>query len=311
MIKKTLYLIIFCTPLLLFHGALSAQSVPFLDVNPDAHVMGMANTGTVMYANAFSIWSNSSSTLFSDQKMDIAASYGMWQPSVSGNNVISVAGYGRVAKFMSITAGVKYYTHKPYDISDANGNITGTFSPKEMSAGIGLAFKILPILSASANVHYVMSDMGGPKKANAVSADFGAMVHLKFMNIGVTASNIGSKINYGGASSYSLPANLKIGVGTSQTFSDIHKITANLQGGMTFHNTAFFGELGAEYMYNELVAARVGFHYGNPDKTIPPYVSVGLGAKFFGISLNAAYLIAVTASSPLKNTFSVSVGWGF
>lgn len=284
----------------------------FLDVNMDPHLMGMANTGAAMYATAFSIWNNMASTAFSENKMDVGVSYGLWQPNGIKGNVISAAGYGRVHERITIAAGIKYFGEQPIS-KTTDGLNYESFTPMHLSAGVGIGVKILPILSASANVHYIMSDLGGPKKANAVSADFGAMVHLKFMNIGVTASNIGSQLNYGGIDSYGLPTNLKVGVGTTQKFGseDKHSVTANLQGGMTFASTAFFGEVGAEYMYNDLFRVSAGYRYGDNKKDIPQYVSVGLGFKFVGISINAAYLIGLEADSPIGNTFSVGVGYSF
>ncbi len=296
--------------------SVKGQTASFMDVNPDPIAMGMANANSVVYANAFSIWNNSANSVFSENKMDVAASYGIWQPSSSKNNVIAVAGYGKIAKFMAVTAGVKYFTHKPFQYTDNYSNVKGSYTPKELSAGIGLAFRILPILSASVNFNYILSDMAndnvtsGAKAANAFAADAGLLLHLKHFNVALTASNIGTKINYGSTNSYSLPANLRLGAGTSYVFNKKHKLTANLQGGMLFSNSAFFGEIGAEYMFNDMVAIRAGYHYGDKNKYTPSYASVGLGAKFFGISLNAAYLLA-GSSSPIGNSFNVSLGWGF
>lgn len=50
------------------------------------------------------------------------------------------------------------------------------------------------------------------------------MLDLKFMRIGATVSNIGSKINYGGTSSYSLPANVRLGLGTTQYLGTAKKV---------------------------------------------------------------------------------------
>lgn len=288
----------------------NAQTALFLNINPDAQVMGMANTGTTMYANAFSFWNNGANTVFSGRTLDIAASYGKWQPEVSGNQIMALAGYGKISENIALTAGFKYFTHKSYDISDATGNLQGSFTPKEFSAGVGLAVKILPVLSASVNAGYLSSDIGGPKKAGAFTADIGLLLHLKYLNIGLTASNLGSKIDYGGITKYSLPANLKLGAGVSRTYAGKHKVSANLQGEMLLKESAFSAGVGAEYMYNNLIAVRGGYHYGEKQKTIPGYGSAGIGIRLAGIQLDAAYLFA-NSDSPLRNTFFISLGWGF
>lgn len=292
-----------------------AQAAQFLDYNPDARTAGMAGAGASLQASAFSMWNNTAAAALSGQTMDVAASYGLWQPSSAGNNAISAAGYGRVAEFMTLSAGIKYFSYKPYDITDSGSLITGSYTPKEMSAGVGLAFRILPILSVGANVNYVFSDIGGVKKAHAVSADFGAMLDLKFMRIGATVSNIGSKINYGGTSSYSLPANVRLGLGTTQYLGTAKKsaLTASLQGGMLLSDTSFFAEAGLEYGWNGLVRVSAGYHYGSSTVPgiIPSYASVGAGVKIIGIYLDAAYLIGTSPDSPLTNSFSISVGYTF
>lgn len=291
-----------------------AQTVGFLDVNPDPVALSMGGTGTTLEATPYAMWNNAATAALTDDKFQIGAVYSLWQPSTTANNAIAVAGYGRVAKFMTISAGIKYFGHSPYDITDGmTGMVTGQFTPVDLQAGIGLGFRILPILSLGANINYVHSDIGGPQKGAAVAVDFGAMVDLKFVRIGVTASNIGSTINYGGPSSYGLPANLKFGVGTVQYFGneDRHAFSANLEGGLTFDKTAVFAGIGAQYAWNDLVRVSAGYHYGDASKLFyGSYASVGVGIKLIGISLNAAYLIAVD-DSPIGNTFSVGLGYAF
>lgn len=292
-----------------------AQAVQFLDYNPDARTAGMAGAGVSTQATAFSMWNNTAAAALSPQTMDAAVSYGLWQPSAAANNVVSAAGYGRVARFMTVSAGIKYFSYSAYDIRDNGSYVSGQFTPNEMSAGIGLAFRLLPILSVGANAHYVFSDIGGPKKAHAVSADIGAMLDLKFIRIGATVSNIGSKINYGGLSSYSLPMNARLGVSTTQYLGAQKKnaITASLQGGMLFGHTSFFAEAGAEYVWNDMVRVSAGYHYGSASipGVIPSYASVGAGVKIIGIYLNAAYLIGTTSGSPLTNSFNIGLGYTF
>lgn len=295
--------------------ALKAQTAAFLTITPDPVAMSMGGTGTVLEATPFTMWNNAAASALDESKFQAAASYSLWQPSYSANNIASVAGYGRVAEFMTVSAGVRYFSHRPYDVTDGTtGTVTGTFSPVDIQAGIGLGFRILPILSLGANINYVYSHIGGPQAGNAVSADFGALLDLRFIKVGLTASNIGSRLNYGGASSYALPANISLGVGTEQYFGadDRHALAVNLQGGTLLESPAFFAGVGAQYCYNGLVRVSAGYHYGEPDKSvIGQYVSVGAGVKVLGISIDAAYLIGTSADSPIGNSFSVGIGYAF
>lgn len=293
--------------------SLQAQTanVP-LDVNPDPVALGMAGTGTVMQATPFSMWNNIAASALDDEKFQIGAVYSLWQPSSTANNTVAVAGYGRIAKFMTISAGIKYFGHTPYDITDGTtGLVTGSFTPIDLEAGIGLGFRILPILSLGANVSYVHSDIGGPQKGGAVSADFGALLDLKFMRIGVTVDNIGSKICYGGPE-YALPSNAKLGLGTIQKLGEKNELSVNLEGGLTLAETSFFAGVAAQYVYNDFFRVSAGYHYGDATKQyFGSYASVGVGIKFVGISVNAAYLISADKDSALGNTFSIGLGYSF
>lgn len=165
--KKIFYPIISAAAaVLLSSAAAQAQTASFLDVNPDPVAMSMAGTGTVMEATPFAMWNNIAATALDDRTLQVGAAYSLWQPSYTSNHVAAVAGYGRVARFMTVSASVKYFSHKPYDVTDGvTGAVTGSFTPMDLQAGVGLGFRILPILSLGANVNYVYSDIGGPKKA--------------------------------------------------------------------------------------------------------------------------------------------------
>lgn len=311
---KTLYRMMAVAAVMTAAYTSGAQTAGFLTLNPDPVTLGMGGVGAAAETTPYAMWNNAAASALGEEKFQAGASYMLWQPSAAANNIAAVAGYGRVAEFMTVSAGIKYFGHAPYDVTDASGLVTGQFAPVELQAGIGLGFRILPILSLGANVSYVHSDLGGPEKGAAVSADFGALLDLKFLSIGVTAANIGSRISYGGASSYALPSNLKLGVGTAQHFGngDRHALSASLEGGMTLERTSFFAGAGVQYAWNDMVRVSAGYHYGDArTQFFGSFASVGVGVRIIGISLNAAYLIAVDNDSPLGNTFSVGLGYSF
>lgn len=53
---------------------------------------------------------------------------------------------------------------------------------------------------------------------------------------------------------------------------------------------------------------RAGYHYGTRDKGLPSFASTGLGLKFAGVELNAAYLFA---SEALGGTMTFGLGYSF
>ena len=113
--------------------------------------------------------------------------------------------------------------------------------------------------------------------------------------------NVGSALSYGGES-YALPMFAKAGAAYSAS-----GFTASAEVDYLFSGALMAG-VGAEYCIVDIVSLRAGFHYGDAAKAIPTYASVGLGVKFAGVHLDAAYLLA---SKALGNTLTVSLGYAF
>ncbi|KAA9325271.1 type IX secretion system outer membrane channel protein PorV [Hymenobacter busanensis] len=68
---------------------------------------------------------------------------------------------------------------------------------------------------------------------------------------------------------------------------------------------------GAEYWYNDLLAARVGYFYENPVKGDRQYLSLGLGLRYQVFGVDAAYLVPNSRNNPLSNTVRVSLHFNF
>jgi hypothetical protein len=68
---------------------------------------------------------------------------------------------------------------------------------------------------------------------------------------------------------------------------------------------------GAEYWYNDLLSARVGYFYENPMKGDRQYLSLGLGLRYQVFGADAAYLVPNSKANPLANTIRVSLHFNF
>ncbi|OON66790.1 type IX secretion system outer membrane channel protein PorV [Hymenobacter sp. CRA2] len=68
---------------------------------------------------------------------------------------------------------------------------------------------------------------------------------------------------------------------------------------------------GAEYWYNDLLSARVGYFYENPMKGDRRYLSLGLGLRYQVFGVDAAYLVPNSQANPLANTIRVSLHFNF
>ena len=68
---------------------------------------------------------------------------------------------------------------------------------------------------------------------------------------------------------------------------------------------------GAEYSYNDLIMARVGYFYEAPDKGGRQYLSFGLGVRYQVFGIDGTYLVPNSQANPLANTIRVSLHFNF
>ncbi len=163
------------------------------------------------------------------------------------------------------------------------------------------------------------------------------------ISFGLNLSNIGGKVNYGVDKEYFLPMNLKVGTcftlkpDAQNRFNfllDFNKLlvpTPQTDGTLPNYGTVEaifksfgdapdgFGEemreintsLGAEYIYQNLMAVRAGYFFEPNSKGGRKYVTMGVGLKLkdaYGLDL--AYLIPTTSGNPLANTWRVTLNYG-
>ncbi|WP_375436844.1 type IX secretion system outer membrane channel protein PorV [uncultured Hymenobacter sp.] len=68
---------------------------------------------------------------------------------------------------------------------------------------------------------------------------------------------------------------------------------------------------GLEYVYNDLLMARVGYFYENPVKGDRNYLSFGLGVRYQVFGVDGAYLVPNSKNNPLAQTIRVSLHFNF
>ena len=281
----------------------------FLDVNPDARALSLANSAVVMDASSFAVWNNGAASAFSERSFSASASYGMWQPSVANAQVVSAAGFGKLSEKLTLNAGVKYFMHQSYEVSNSQGIYSGTFTPSEYVASVGAAYKFIPSLSASVSLNYIGSDLGGPQTASAFAANLGVMYVNGGLKAGLTASNIGSSLNYGGVTSYSLPMHVDLGVGYTIGSVEASRLSVSAQAGMLFADSSFTAAAALEYRLKEVFRLAAGYNMCTATGA-PSFISLGTGVSLFGVSLDLAYLLG-TSGTAASNTLMLNLGYAF
>jgi hypothetical protein len=68
---------------------------------------------------------------------------------------------------------------------------------------------------------------------------------------------------------------------------------------------------GAEYTYNDLLMARVGYFYEPRVKGDRQYLSFGLGVRYQVFGVDGAYLVPNSRANPLSQTIRISLHFNF
>jgi hypothetical protein len=293
--------------MLLFPALAGAQALPYTAVETDAASLGKAGANlTETGSIAYSSFSNAAAIPFSDAKFDVAAGYTLWQPSAVKTNMLNVgAAYNANNKF-GVAVGFMYGMNPAYDVTNESGGVKDQFKPSDMHVNVGLAYRFLPYLSLGANIGYASSSLAEEYSYGALAADVFLMTKISGVKATLGVSNLGTSVKSVSGAKFSLPASVALGVGYEATFAQKHGLDVALDADY-FLKGGFAAALGAEYSYDDLAFVRAGYRYGGKS-VMPSYASVGVGAKFIGIKVDLAYLIA---SGPMKNTLALGVGYTF
>lgn len=276
--------------LVLTATAATAQTGSFLNIPDD--VRELATGGVNAGSDAV--------IALDDDRIKADVSYLMWSPKGVASNIVTAdLGYrlGKLAIFAE--AGMNAYS--PYDTYDEWGNSTGEYSPSEMFAGIGAAYRIIPGLGVSVMAKYVGSNLAEGARTSAVCADVNAVFWLKSLTVGVSGSNIGSGtlpmlVEAGARHSFSFGKTLKLGVGLDAGYMS--------QG----QNGAVVASAGVDLKILDMISVMAGYHFSTNTAFEPSYVSAGLGVDIAMIKISAAYL---TGNPYIGNTLGITLGCAF
>jgi Type IX secretion system protein PorV len=209
--------------------------------------------------------------------------------------------------------------------------------------GIGLAVRYINS-NLTLGAAQTSGSISAYKAGTAVAADLSLTYRNVAANqegwtFGFVLSNLGSKIGYTNDATQKefIPANIGLGANYTKVFDEQNKISFGLDlnkllvpsitdtsnGALTnYYNksvvsswgNSFSGpdqlqrinaSIGAEYMYNDQFAFRLGYFYENKDQGGRQYFTMGVGLKYNMLGLNFSYLIPSGSGitrNPLSNT---------
>jgi hypothetical protein len=328
-------------------------AVPFLRLATDARAASMGDVGVATTPDANSIFYNGAKTVFNESKYGIGLTYTPWLSELDIKNInqASVGAFYKLSDKEAVSLGFRNFNQGTFTFTDAIGNEVSTFKPSDLAVEAGYSRKLSNKSAIGLNVRYIHSKLANNsvnadyKAGNAFAADLSYFYTNKEWNFGAAVTNLGSKMKYGGESSY-IPANLALGaaynkdinsdnklsfaielnkllVPTPPDASDAEKVADYNNKGVVASWFSSFGDapgggseelkevqlgFGAEYTYKEIFSLRAGYFSENQQKGNRNYFTVGAGLEYKVAGVNFSYLVPTSNNAnALKNTFRISL----
>jgi hypothetical protein len=218
-------------------------AAPFLMITPDARVGAMGEAGVALSGDANSLSNNPSKISFLEQQSGFAASYSPWLRNIASDiNLGYLSGYYKLDDVSTLGASLRYFSLGKIQLTDANQQDLGTFSPNEFAVDATYARRFGETFSLGTSIRYIYSNLSAAqfsagqqaKAGKSLAIDVSAYVKKSssllgfdaILSAGAYISNIGTKMNYTeGGDDYFLPTNLRIGGSSTFIIDDYNEIT--------------------------------------------------------------------------------------
>lgn len=288
-----------------------AQSVGSLEINPDARSTGMGGASVALDANAFGVFQNMSAVAFAKEETAVAYGYTKW---FGKNHMHTISGFYQLNEKHNLAFGVRYFdAEKVYNSDD--GVVMREVSPYDIVFDLGYAYKINPMMSASANLRYIHSKINegpGIDRGNAFAIDLGFSFRKEALSAGAVVSGLGTKVDYG-FGKYEMPARALAGIAYSVELAEDHKFTGTVEGDYRFlpsDNSTLSGGAGLEYTFMELFSLRGGYRIADKKKSTGNYGVLGCGVNFGMLTADFSRILA-KHDVMIRNAWQISVGLNF
>jgi hypothetical protein len=216
--------------------------VTSLSIAPDSRAGAMGDVGVATDADVNSQYWNPAKYPFAISPAGFSLAYTPWlRRLVSDIDLANLVGYYRIGDYQAISGSLTYFSLGEVWVDNY------TIKPYEMAVDFAYSRMLSETFSASVGLRYIVSDLNynfdedtsvGQAFAADISMFYSNYIFLGrrecMFNLGLNASNIGSKISYdGGQTNQFIPTNLRIGtslvipVDAYNTFSisaDVNKL---------------------------------------------------------------------------------------
>ena len=198
--------------------------VTSLTIAPDSRAGAMGDVGVATDPDVNSQYWNPAKYPFAISPAGISLAYTPWlRQIVSDIDLANLVGYYRIGDYQSISGSLTYFSLGEVYVGDVGSAMT--IRPYEMAVDFAYSRMLSETFSASVALRYIHSNLNFNFDSDtSVGHAFGADIAMFYsnyiflgrrecmINLGLNASNIGSKISYdGGQTNQFIPTNLRIG----------------------------------------------------------------------------------------------------
>lgn len=278
-------------------------------VNRDPRAAAMGGAGSADCTSmAFASMNNLATLPFSSKKGEVAASYSLNSEDALWNGGINFGAGFKAGKRLAFGLGGTLWNGSSYDIIDDTGCTTGSFTAKNMLFNGGFGVKITEKFGLGVGIDYTSESIAPESTFSAIGAK--AAVYANLGSFALTLGmNMKGKVTDMHGTDFKMPSYIFAGACYKAKLGEKNVITACLDA--NYHlSSSISAALGLEYAWNDMVFVRGGYNYASLESPLPSCFTAGLGLKFFGVMLNAAYTLA-GGEIPAGNTLTAGIGYCF
>lgn len=277
-----------------------------IERSPVSAGMGFSGLASISDLSWAALKNSAGLPLFS-KKADIKAIYQNWSPSGVHTTDFGAGAAFKLSNKIGLSLGGIMRMGQTYDLVNEIGVSKGSFTPKDIQLGLGLGYAITPFLSIGLNAKMLNSSLSVSDKYSAVAGDLIAMGAFGNLKVAAGVSDLGFSVRSHEGKSFSIASSAVAGADYSIVLGEKHNIEASFDANY-FFSGGLSTALGFQYGFNDMVFIRGGYHFGSSKSPLPSFATAGLGFRFFGLSLDAAYILG---NEFLKNTLTIGLGYSF
>lgn len=236
--------------------------VTSLTIAPDSRAGAMGDVGVATDPDVNSQYWNPAKYPFAISPAGFSLAYTPWlRQLVSDIDLANLVGYYRIGDYQAVSGSLTYFS-----LGDVYAdNIV--IRPYEMALDFAYSRMLSETFSASVGLRYIVSDLNynfdedtsvGQAFAADISCFYSNYIFLGrrecLFNLGLNASNIGSKISYdGGNSNQFIPTNLRVGASVMIPIDEYNTISfsADLNKLMVPTKPTYHQFLNSDYALNQ------------------------------------------------------------